>query len=159
MLIKKPGAMKQFTKVPQAALFLTFIDSAHMYGMKVKTKTGLDAVLHLAGGEPKIVDEDHFVNRDVFVLEDAEFQFPLIAYAKPGNPENKAFGAAILSAEGLFVRASHRQGPFDVDLERGVAQQSRSHAGSIWFDSWNVVLSGAKEPEVLFGHHRKIVKG
>jgi hypothetical protein len=155
MLIKKPGAMKQFGAVPSAVLFLTFIDGAQMFGMKIKTKTGLDAVLHLAGGEPKIVDEDHFANRDVLVLEEPEFQFPAVAYGKNGNPENKAYGALILSVEGVFLRASHRQGPFDVDLESGLAQQSRNHLGSIWFDSWDVLARSAAGPELLFGYHKK----
>jgi hypothetical protein len=153
VLVEKSGLMTRFAEVPRAALFLTFVNGAHMYGMKIKTKTGLDAVLHLAGGEPKLVDEDHFVNRDVFVLESPTFQFPEFAQAKSGNPEAKARGVVILSAEGTFIRASHSQGPFDVDLVHGVAQGSQSHPGSMWFDSWDVVVTRADEREVLFGHH------
>jgi len=158
MLVEKCGSMIQFTKVPSAALFLTFIDGAQMYGMKIKTKTGLDAVLHLAGGELRVVDEDHFVNRDVFVLDSPKFQFPGLVLAKNGNPEAKAAGAVIVSAEGTFIRALHSQGPFDVDLERGIAQAWRNHPGSIWFDSWDVVVTRAKEPEILFGHHAKVTR-
>ena len=51
------------------------------------------------------------------------------------------------------MRASHSQGPFDVDLERGVARESRNHPGSMWFNSWDVVVTRANEREVLFGHH------
>jgi hypothetical protein len=159
VLVEKLGLMTQFTKVPRAALFLTFIDGAQMYGMKIKTKTGLDAVLHLAGGDPKVVDEDHFANRDVFVLESPKFQFPKLAEAKSGNPDAKARGAVIFSAEGIFIRASHSQGPFDVELEHGTAQMWRNHPGSIWFDSWDVVVTRAKEDEeILFGHHRPKAK-
>ena len=158
MLVEKCGSMTRFDKVPSAALFLTFIDGAHMYGMKIKTKTGLDAVLHLAGGELRVVDEGHFVNRDVFVLDSPKFQFPGLVLAKSGNPEAKAAGAVIVSAEGTFIRASHSQGPFDVDLERGVAQASRKHPGSIWFNSWDVVVTRTKEPEVLFGYRAKVTR-
>jgi len=126
--------------------------------MKIKTKTGLDAVLHLAGGELRVVDEDHFVNRDVFVLDSPKFQFPALVLAKNGNPEAKAAGAVIVSAGGTFIRALHSQGPFDVDLERGIAQAWRNHPGSIWFDSWDVVVTRAKEPEILFGHRAKVTR-
>jgi hypothetical protein len=152
MLVEKLGSMTQFTKVPHAALFLTFIDGAQIYGMRIKTITGLDAVLHLAS-DAKVVEEIHFVNKDVFVLESPTFQFPDLSQARSGNLEAKARGVAILSAEGTFIRASHSQGPFDVDLERGVARESRNHPGSMWFDSWDVVVTRANEREVLFGHH------
>jgi hypothetical protein len=153
MLVEKLGSMTQFTKVPHAALFLTFIDGAQIYGMKIRTKTGLDAVLHFASDEPKVVEEIHFVNKDVFVLESPTFQFADLSQARSGNLEAKARGVAILSTEGTFMRASHSQGPFDVDLERGVARESRNHPGSMWFDSWDVVVTRANEREVLFGHH------
>jgi hypothetical protein len=80
--------MKPFTKVARAALFLTFVDGAPMYSMKIKTNTGLDAVLHLADGEPKIVDEDRYVNKNVLVLVSPTFQFPEFVQAKGGNPED-----------------------------------------------------------------------
>jgi len=75
-------------QVPSAALFLTFIDGAQMYGMKIKTKTGLDAVLHLAGGELRVVDEDHFVNRDVFVLDSPKISISSTRPCKEWKPRS-----------------------------------------------------------------------
>jgi hypothetical protein len=158
MLVEKPGTMESFTKVSGGRLFLTFLGEIRVFGVKIKTKTGLDAVLHLADGDPKIVQEDLFVNRDVFLLKDPKFQFPPLNEAKSGNPDHKAFGSVIVSAEGTFVRASHSQGPFDVDLERAIAGQSRNHPGSIWFDSWEVILPRGTEPEVLFERHKSKAK-
>jgi hypothetical protein len=151
MFVDVPGKMTAFPDVEQSELFLTFLDAeTRVVGMKIKTATGYDAVLHLQEGSPKLVAETLFVNRDVFVLGNAEFRFPNVGQAKGGHPGNRAYGAVILSAEGTFVRASHSDGPFDVNIASGIAKLTKNHPGSIWFDSWEIVRTRGSLAEILF---------
>lgn len=154
MRIETPGIMTEFPKVAHGDLFMTFIDKMQVFGMRIKLDSS-NAVAHLNGGQPKVVDEAHFVNRDVLVLRDVSFRFPEMSTAKDGNPDSYAYGSAILSAQGTFIRAAHANGPYDVEIGSGSVQLSRNHPGSFWFDSWEVALSRPAEPEVLFAHHRK----
>jgi hypothetical protein len=80
MLIDMPGAMTAFSKIGNAQIFLAILGKNKIYGIKIKTKTGLDAVLELQGEgkEPRIVQDTLFMNRDVFVPKDALFRFPEI---------------------------------------------------------------------------------
>ena len=151
MLIDLPGAMTAFAKLSDGQLFLTFLDTIQVFGMKIKVGTD-NAVLHMNGGQPKLVRDALILNRDVLLFNEASFRFPEARQGKGGNPETRAYGSAILSAQGSFVRASHTDGPFDVDLSSGAAQLSRNHPGSIWFDAWEVVVTRAEESEVLFAH-------
>jgi len=52
---------------------------------EIKTKTGLDAVLHLAGGELRVVDEDHFVNREFscWTVQNFNFQHSSLQRMEP----------------------------------------------------------------------------
>jgi hypothetical protein len=156
MLIDAPGKMTAFPEVKQSELFLTFLDAkTRVVGMKIKTATGYDAVLHLHEGSPKLVADTLFVNRDLFLLSNVEFRFPNIGQAMGGHPETHAYGAAILSAEGAFVRASHSDGPFDVDVTLGIAKLMKNHPGSIWFDSWEIVRTRGPLAENLFSFSRQ----
>jgi hypothetical protein len=134
------------------------MDNAQIFGMKIKLNQA-SAVLHLNGGKPKVVDEIHFVNRDVLVLKEVAFQFPEFKTAKTGNPDTHALGSAILSAEGTFIRASNENGPYDVEIGKDIAQLAKSHSGSIWFDSWYVSLVRLGNSELLFAHnHNKTAR-
>ncbi|MGX9431792.1 hypothetical protein [Bradyrhizobium sp. LeoA1S1] len=153
MRVEMPGIMTEFPKVAHGDLFMTFVDKTQVFGMRIKLDNS-NAVVHLNGGQPKVVDEVHFVNRDVFVLKDIWFRFSELSTAKGGNPDTYAYGSAILSAQGTFIRAAHANGPYDVEIGSGSVQLSRNHPGSFWFDSWEVVLSRPAKPDVLFAHHR-----
>jgi len=153
MLMDFPGIMTPFANIAQAEVFLIFIDKAQVFGMKVRSVTGIEVVFHMHPREPKLVDTIHFINRDVLALRDVSFRFPEIKQAKAGSPDTYAYGSAILSAKGLLVRAAHANGPFDVELGNGVAQQSRNDLHSIWFDTWEVVQSRGAEQHVLFSHN------
>jgi hypothetical protein len=152
MLVEPQGTMTEFPKVAQGDLFMTFVDKTQMFGMKIMLDKKT-AVLHLNGGQPKVVDEIHYTNRDVLVLKNVAFRFPEIKKAKTGNPDTNAYGSAILSAEGTFVRASNPNGPYDVEIGKGIVQLARNHGGSIWFDSWDVSLTRLGTPEILFAHN------
>lgn len=154
MLIDMPGTMIEFPKVAHGDLFMTLFDNkTQVFGMRIKLDNS-NSVVHLNGREPKVVDELHFINRDVLVLKDILFRFPEMSTAKGGNPDTFAYGSAILSTEGTFIRAAHFNGPYDVEIASGNVQSARNHPGSFWFDSWEVVLSRPAKPEVLFAHRR-----
>ncbi|UFW51093.1 MULTISPECIES: hypothetical protein [Bradyrhizobium] len=70
MQTEPPGVMMAFNQLPIGDLFLAFVDVTRVYGMRVK-KGNDHAVLHLNGGEPKVVSEAHFTNRDALALRDA----------------------------------------------------------------------------------------
>jgi hypothetical protein len=155
MLIDKPGTMTGFQKIDYGQLFLTFLDKdTKVVGMKAKTWTGIDVVFHLHDGAPRIVAPNLFLNRDVLALEDVAIRLPNVALAKGENPGERAYGSAILSAEGVFIRASHREGPFDVSVNDGAAISSRNHPGSIWFESWDLVRTKQGMQEVLITHNK-----
>jgi hypothetical protein len=155
VLVDAPGKMTEFQKTGQGQLFLTFLDKdTSVVGMKVKTKTGLDAVFHLYGGEPRIVAPDLFENRDVLALTDVSLRIPPFTQAKGEHPGNKDFGSVILSADGVYIRASNREGTFDVNINTGVAGPHQRHPGSVWFDSWDLVRTRHAEAHVLITHRR-----
>ena len=154
MQIEMPGIMTEFPKVAHGDLFMTLLDNkTQVFGIRIKLDNS-NAVAHLNGGLPKVVDENHFRNRDVLVLRDICFRFPEMSSAKIGNPDTYAYGSAILSAEGTFIRAAHANGPYDVNIGNGSVQLSRNHPGSLWFPSWEVVLSRPAKSEVLFAHNQ-----
>jgi hypothetical protein len=51
------------------------------------------------------------------------------------------------------VRAAHSDGPFDVEIGKGIAGLTRDHPGSMWFDRWDVIITRSGESEVLFAHN------
>ena len=74
--------MTPFSNVAQAEVFLTVINKSQVYGMKARSMTGIEVVLHiLHPSEPKLVDAANFVNRDVLVLHDVALRLPEVKHA------------------------------------------------------------------------------
>lgn len=157
MQFDEVGKMAPYTGVGIAELFFVYLDkSTPVFGMKIRSKTGIEKVLHLHPGEPKMVDEDFFQNRDVLVLRELVFQLPEANRAKGGHPGEHQYGSIIFSAEGLFLRVAHSDGPFDVNLRDGIAHLMKNHPGSVWFDGWSVVQRRTSTvTEVVIEHKPK----
>lgn len=148
-----PGSMTAFTGLQTGELFFVALSrNIKVFGMKIKLGDEI-AVFHMNGGEPKVVDQNTFLNRDVLKIEAPRLRLPQMREAKGGNPAFNIFGSAISSNEGTFIRAGHLNGPFDVEIGSGVASMARDHGGSIWFDEWEVVVDRNGKIEALFEHN------
>jgi len=150
MLIDIPGTMTAFGDVSRGHPFMTFLHKTKVFGMRVALDSGAGAVFHMNGHEPKVVDELHFHNKNVLVLREIAFRFPEMILARTGYPETYAYGSAIFSGEGTFIRSANANGPFDVEIGKGIVHVAKDHQDSFWFDSWEVVLSRIPKPETLF---------